>query len=233
MTSTGRDWDEVHLSEDPAIELLRHLGYTYLPPEDAERERHSLRDVVLVGRLEAALRKLNPWLAVEQVPQAVRGLTTIQAGSLIEANEHAHRAIVGGPTAQVETDGARQSKTIRYIDFDHPERNDLVVTRQFVVKGMKKHIIPDIVLFVNGIPLAVIECKSPTIGERWREDGVQNSCGTRRRPRAIGAWAPRTSSTPSRCSSPPAARTPSAAPSRRRTGSSASGRPRTPRRPRS
>ena len=173
MTSTGRDWDEVHLSEDPAIELLRHLGYTYLPPEDAERERHSLRDVVLVGRLEAALRKLNPWLAVEQVPQAVRGLTTIQAGSLIEANEHAHRAIVGGPTAQVETDGARQSKTIRYIDFDHPERNDLVVTRQFVVKGMKKHIIPDIVLFVNGIPLAVIECKSPTIGERWREDGVQ------------------------------------------------------------
>ena len=87
MTMTTQDWNEIHLSEDPAIELLQKLGYTFVPPEKLELERESLKEIVLVSRLEKKLKELNSWLSDENLKKAVRAITNVPATSLIEANE--------------------------------------------------------------------------------------------------------------------------------------------------
>lgn len=173
MTSARRRWNEEGLSETPAVELLQKLGYEYVAPEVLEAERASLREVVLVGRLEAALRRLNPWISDDNVHKAVRAVTNIQAASLIEANEKAYTALTYGIALEQDLGGGRQSRQVRFFDFDEPEQNEFVVTRQFEVKGAKKKIIPDVMIFVNGIPLVIIECKSPTIGEGWFQEAFE------------------------------------------------------------
>ena len=67
----------------------------------------------------------------------------------------------------------RKSHTVRFLDFDDPGRNEWIVTRQYRVLGSKKHVVPDVVAFVNGLPLAVVECKSPTIGDAWKAEAVK------------------------------------------------------------
>jgi type I restriction enzyme, R subunit len=93
MALLTRGWNEAGQSEDPAIELLLNLGYAYVPPDTLDAERDSLRDVVLVTRLETALRRLNPWLSDDNKHKAVRATTSTQAASLIEANETLHTAL--------------------------------------------------------------------------------------------------------------------------------------------
>ena len=156
----------------PAIELLEKLGYTYVPPETLDAERDSLRDVVLVARLEAALRRLNPWLSDDNLHKAVRAITSVQATSLIEANEALHTALSFGIALEQDLGDGRKNQQVRFFDFDNPANNDFVVTRQFKVKGARKHVIPDVVCFVNGIPLAIIEAKSPTLGDGWKHEAL-------------------------------------------------------------
>lgn len=170
MTPPHHPWDEAHLSEDPAVELLQLLGYTYAAPESLETERDTLREVVLVGRLAAALKKLNPWLSDSNVHKATRAITGVQGSSLIEINEKIFTALTYGTSLEQDRGDGKKGQTVRFFDFERPGRNDLLVTRQFKVKGTKKHIIPDVVVFVNGIPLVVIECKSPTLGDIWLKD---------------------------------------------------------------
>src|SRR4051812_6622200 len=96
MTPLDGAWNEAGQSEGPAIELIQKLGYTYVPPETLDAERDSLRDVVLVARLEVALRRLNPWLSDDNLHKAVRTITSVQAAGLIEANEALHTALSFG-----------------------------------------------------------------------------------------------------------------------------------------
>jgi type I restriction enzyme R subunit len=88
----GQDWNELHLSEDPAIEVLQALGYRYVAPEVLEAERESLKETVLTKRLGTALKKLNPWLSDDNAAKAIRTVTTIQAASLLDASEKVHGA---------------------------------------------------------------------------------------------------------------------------------------------
>ena len=83
-----------------------------------------------------------------------------------------HHAHLRHRLEQDRGDG-RKSHTVRFFDFDKPNRNEWIVTRQYKVLGSKKHVIPDIVVFVNGPPLAVVECKSPTIGDTWKAEAVK------------------------------------------------------------
>ena len=166
------NWDEAHLSEDPAVELLQRLGYTYVTAEALEAERETLRDVVLTTRLSAALKRLNPWLTDDNVRKAIKAVTGIQAASLIEANEKVWKALAYGTTVEQDRGDGKKGQDVRFFDFDNPTSNELVVTRQYKIKGSKKHIIPDVVVLVNGIPLVVIECKSPTLGDIWLRDAV-------------------------------------------------------------
>jgi type I restriction enzyme R subunit len=119
--------------------------------------------VILEDRLTVAIQKLNPWIDENNLKKAVRRATTVVATSTIEANEKIHRDLVHYFSLDQDRGSGRKGQTVRLIDFDHPDNNEFIVTNQFKVNGPQENIICDIVIFVNGIPLAVIECKSPTI----------------------------------------------------------------------
>lgn len=172
MTSPGKDWNEENLSENPAVIHLRRLGYVYVPPDLLDAERDSFKDVVLTKRLAAALKRLNPWLSEDNLHKAVRAVTNVSAASLIEASEKLHTALTYGISLEQDLGGGKKGQSVRFFDFDDPTKNEFIVTRQFKVQGSKKNIKPDIVVFVNGIPLAVIECKSPTLGEGWKAEAI-------------------------------------------------------------
>jgi type I restriction enzyme R subunit len=131
--------------------------------------RTSFREVLLKDRLAKALPRINlddegqPWLDEGRIRQAVNALDRLSAPKLMEANEAATQLLLEGVGVEGDPNklGGR-GRTVRFIDFDHPERNEFLLVRQFRVDG-RGSIIPDVVLFVNGIPLAVIECKSPSI----------------------------------------------------------------------
>jgi type I restriction enzyme R subunit len=165
-------WNEIGLSEDPAVELLERFGYTHVPAEELDRERASLLDVVLTTRLEVALKRLNPWLNEGNLQRAIREVTHVPAASLLDANEKLYTTLTRGISVTQDLGHGSRGQQVRYFDFAAPRHNDLVVTRQLRIKGPKKHIIPDLVLYVNGVPLAVIECKSPTIGEKWEHEAI-------------------------------------------------------------
>ncbi len=168
----GQGWNEENLSEAPAVENLRRLGYTYVPSEALDAERDSFKEVVLVKRLAAALKRLNPWLSDDNIQRAIRAVTSVQAASLIEVSEKLHTALTYGISLEQDLGDGKKGQTVRFFDFESPTRNEFVVTRQFRVQGSKKNIRPDIVLLVNGIPLVVIECKSPTLGEGWKAEAI-------------------------------------------------------------
>ena len=170
---TRARWDEAGLSEDPAVATLVALGWTYVAPEALIGERESMIEVVVRTRLAAALRRLNPGISDDNVRRATRTLANIVAANLLEASERAHTMLVHGIALEEDQGGARRSRQVRFVDFDAPERNEFVVTRQFEVKGGKATIRPDVVLLVNGIPIAVIECKSPTLGEKWLHEATE------------------------------------------------------------
>lgn len=170
--SLGREWNELNLSEDPGIGLLERLGYTYVARETLDAERETFKEVVLANRLSAAVKKLNPWISDANLKAVVRTVSSVQAASLIEANEKLYTILTYGPSVEQDRGSGKRGQTVRLIDFDDPSGNELIVTRQFTVRGAKKNIRPDAVLFVNGIPLVVIECKSPTLGDKWIVEAV-------------------------------------------------------------
>jgi type I restriction enzyme, R subunit len=156
-------WNEETLSENPAVELLEILGYKYLSPEQIEPLRESDRSSILIQPLQEALLNLNPWLTEDNLNRAIRTITKINAVNFIEANENAYNLLTRGTTVLQDLGSGMTSQTVRFIDFDNLDRNKYIITRQFPIKGTQVNIIPDLVVFVNGLPLAVIECKSPLI----------------------------------------------------------------------
>jgi type I restriction enzyme R subunit len=172
MTKHSQDWTEAALSEDPAVEVLVRLGYSYVPPEVLDAERETFKDAILAGRLRKSIERLNPHLTYDNVGRAVRAITHATGTSLGEINQGLHVAITHGITVQQDMGHGVQGQTVRLIDFDDPSRNDLLVTRQFKVKGATKHVIADAVVFVNGLPIAVLELKNPTLGDAWLHDAV-------------------------------------------------------------
>ncbi|MEZ4330895.1 MAG: type I restriction endonuclease subunit R [Myxococcota bacterium] len=172
MTKSSGAWNEAGQSEAPVVALLEQRGYDYAAPETLESERETLRDVVLGGRLESAIKKLNPWISDDNLHKSVRAVTDVAAASLIEANEKLYTALTYGIALEQDLGEGRKNQQVRFFDFDDPARNEFFVTRQYKVKGAKKHIILDVVCFVNGIPLAVIECKSPSLGDGWKAEAI-------------------------------------------------------------
>ncbi|HUF10916.1 MAG TPA: type I restriction endonuclease subunit R, partial [Rhodothermales bacterium] len=153
--------------EDAAIRWFEALGYEIEHgPEiaagepGAERIDPSYRDVVLEARLRRALERLNPHLPAEALEEAYRKLTRLDAPSLLERNRAAHRMLVNGVTVEYRRDGRIVGDVARVIDFDHPSNNDWVAVNQFTVCEGQNTRRPDVVVFVNGLPLAVIELKN-------------------------------------------------------------------------
>ena len=173
MSPETTGWDELHLAETPAVEMLQSRGYIYISPEDLERERTSLKEPIVTTRLAATLKRLNPWISDTNLARAVKVATQLPAASLAEANETLYTSLTYGIALEQDRGDGRKSHTVRFIDFDKANRNEWLGTRQYKVLGSKKHVIPDIVVLVNGLPLAIIECKSPTIGDTWKSEAVK------------------------------------------------------------
>lgn len=162
----NNEFDKV---EAPAIAQLVKLGWSYvkgkaLTPEHANQERTYLRDVVLVKHLEAAIKRINPWISEENLRKVSREVTHPNFAALMEYNQAFYQIMVNYLSVEQDLGKGRKGQTVKLIDFETPSNNDFLVTNQFKVEGAQ-NIIPDIICFVNGIPLAVIECKSPYISD--------------------------------------------------------------------
>jgi type I restriction enzyme, R subunit len=173
VTPAGVAWNEAGQSEDPAVALLVKLGFTYVPPENLEPERESLRDAVSETRLRTALSKLNPWLSDDNLHKAVRTITSVQASTLMEANEKLFASLFAGISLDQDLGAGKKGQQVRFFDFEKAQNNEFLVTRQYRVKGNKKHIVADVACLVNGIPLVLIECKNPTLGDAWKAEALE------------------------------------------------------------
>jgi type I restriction enzyme R subunit len=155
--------------EDAALAWLKDLGYAVVHGPDiaagelsAERSDPGFRDVVLENRLRNALARLNPKLPPEALEDAYRKAMRSDAPSLVERNRAVHRMLVKGIAVEYRReDGSIAGDQAKLIDFDKPENNDWLAVNQFTVAEGQHVRRPDIVLFVNGLPLAVIELKNP------------------------------------------------------------------------
>ena len=175
--------NEYSQAEEPARVLLERLGWTYVPREALASERSGEREVLLKGRLRAALLRLNEWLTKEQAERVIFELEHVNEVG-IARNQKIHEYLTFGLPLTVNTTHGQDSRNVRFFDFEHPEGglNEFVVTTQFRVRrGNEKSdteddqrvIKPDLVLFVNGIPLVVMEAKSPSLLDVWKSQAVR------------------------------------------------------------
>ncbi|MGO1503317.1 MAG: type I restriction endonuclease, partial [Marinobacter sp.] len=167
--------DEETKVEQPAISQLIKLGWQYVPGASLapvasgygsqKGERDYYRDVVLVNRLETALRKLNPWISDENLRKVMREITHPNHAALMEYNHDIYQMLVNYLSVEQDLGKGRKGQTVKIIDFDNPANNEFLCTNQFKIEGVNQNITPDIVCFVNGLPLAVVECKSPYVAD--------------------------------------------------------------------
>ena len=161
---------EDHSSQIPAVMQLMNLGYTYLSPDEVARERGGRQSNVLLNNiLEAQLRRINKVVYKDEeyeftdtaISGAIRTLKEVEYDGLITTNERIYDLLSLGRSFEQTIKGDKKSYTIRYIDWENPENNVFHVAEEFAVtrQGRQDTYRPDIVLFVNGIPLSVIECK--------------------------------------------------------------------------
>jgi len=148
-------------SELPAIQLFQALGYKSLDGSTQD-ERTSISEVILESRLKDAIKRINPWLNKNNINNAFKEITSVLATSTMEANERIHKLLSTQEyTPKQVIDCKETYRGVSYIDFEEPENNDWLVVNQLKFRGLEKNSIPDLTVFINGIPLAVIECKSP------------------------------------------------------------------------
>lgn len=153
-------------AEQAALTWLEALGWetAYGPdisPEGTRPERPSYREVILAQRLRAALERLNR-LPPEALEDAFRRLTHPEGATLEARNRAFHRMLTHGVTVEYRRpDGRIVGAQVRVLDFENPENNDFLAVNQFTVQETRRPRRPDIVLFVNGLPLAVVELKNP------------------------------------------------------------------------
>jgi len=152
--------------EQAALAWLESLGYTILSgmeiaPGESQAEREDYGQVVLERRLRQALQRLNPQAPADALEDAFRKLTRPDTPSLVAGNHTIHRYLVEGvPVEYQRPGGSIGGDLVRVLDYDDPENNEFLAVNQFTVVEDRRERRPDIVLFVNGLPLAVIELKN-------------------------------------------------------------------------
>lgn len=177
---------EKNISQQSAIDLLRSMGYAYISPEDCEAQRGGRYHVLLKDVLRGQLRRLNRYVyagaenefSAANIERAMEDLDAPLAEGLVRASEAIYDALLLGKSyPEIVGEGKTQSFNLRYIDWEHPENNLFHVTKEFSVDSRDRlhDVRPDFVLFINGIPFAVIECKAPLVGvEQAVEQSIRN-----------------------------------------------------------
>ncbi|MFM8332106.1 MAG: type I restriction endonuclease subunit R, partial [Candidatus Methylumidiphilus sp.] len=165
--------------EQAALAWFRELGYAVLhgpdiAPDGAHSERACYKDVVLWGRLRAAIARLNPGLPAEQVEIVARCVVNPNSPGLLSANQQIHQRLVGGVPVDIRVGADTRGALARIIDFDHPHNNDWAVVNQFTIEGPRQTRRPDTLIFLNGLPLGNLEIKNladenADIWAAWRQ----------------------------------------------------------------
>lgn len=173
---------EDHISQIPALQMLVNLGYTYLSPAEADRQRGGkTTNVLLEDVLRKQLKEINS-IRVSATKTSIFTDENIERGILalknlpmnegyIAASEKAYNLLTLGQALEQSVDGDKKSFTLQYIDWKNISNNVFHVTEEFSVmrSTSKEHYRPDLVLFVNGIPLCIIECKRPDMKEPLKQ----------------------------------------------------------------
>ena len=148
-----------------AIEQLEALGYSYIlgadiAPDADQPERESFEEVLLLKRLKESVARINPSIPYEARADAVKQLQRISSPELISKNEIFHRMLTEGIKVTYQKEGNTRGDLVWLIDFANPENNEFLVVNQFTIVENNKNKRPDVILFINGIPLVVIELKN-------------------------------------------------------------------------
>ena len=151
--------------EQEALELLKTMGYTHLFGPDIASDgpnpqRTSYSEVALQERLKDVIERLNPKAGRDACYEAARKLTAQTSPSVIESNERFHKMMTEGVPVECKKDGRIIWENLKVIDFDNPKNNDWVAVNQFTVEENGNNRRADIVLFVNGLPLVLMELKN-------------------------------------------------------------------------
>lgn len=165
---------EINASQRPALALFEAMGYTYISPADCDRQRGSRYHVLLRDILRGQLRRLNRYayagaeneFSAANIERAMEDLDEPLTDGLVRTSEKIYDALLLGKSyPETVGDGKMLSFNLKYIDWDNPQNNVFHVTEEFAVdsRDRQHNARPDIVLFINGIPFAVIECKAPHI----------------------------------------------------------------------
>jgi type I restriction enzyme R subunit len=159
---------ESHVEQD-ALRWLADLGWAVghgpeLSPIDARtpgRERDSYRDVVLRRRLREAIGRLNPQIPAGALDEAARRVLNPNIPGLVQANRQVHRWLVEGVPVEYQKGGETRGDRVRLVDWADPARNDWLAVNQFSIQGPKLTRRPDLLLFLNGLPVVLVELKNP------------------------------------------------------------------------
>ncbi|EHL24677.1 HsdR family type I site-specific deoxyribonuclease [Acidovorax sp. NO-1] len=152
--------------ERETLAWLQDVGYTHRYGPDiafdgTTPERADYRQVLLPFRLREAINRLNPGVPAAAREDAIKQVTDLGIPSLLSANRAFHKMLVGGIPVQYQKDGETRGDFVRLIDWAHTEKNEWWAINQFTIKGPHKTRRPDIILFVNGLPLVLLELKNP------------------------------------------------------------------------
>lgn len=167
--------DERNHVELPLLDQLKGLGWEVLDLDkqqtSGQTHRSNLTEVLMLPVLRAQLKVIQPWLEDDQADNAIRQLQAWPGKNLLQNNQHVFRLLQEGVSVGENRATGEKSPTVRFIDFEQPANNRFMAVCQFKVRirGTEHHIIPDVVLFVNGMPLVVIEAKSPKVKDALPE----------------------------------------------------------------
>ncbi|MGZ0879604.1 type I restriction endonuclease subunit R [Priestia megaterium] len=157
------EYTEVEL---PFIEQLKNYGYAYIEGSKLDEERMTRASIVLEDRLASSVKKLNPWITDYNVQKVVKQLVTVQSEDLWHANKMMFDWLFGqGISIAQDLGTGKKNQTVHLFDFDDVEKNEFLVVNQISYENANGTIRPDIVIYINGLPLVLVECKSPKL--KW------------------------------------------------------------------
>ncbi len=155
-----------NMAEQAALDWFEELGYQRvfgpdIAPQGPQQERENYKVVVLADRLLTAMARINPHIPAAVLEDAARQVIHGNAAGLMQANRQFHRWLTDGVPVEINRDGETLGDRVKLIDFGNVDSNEWVAINQFSIEGPKHTRRPDIVVFINGLPLAVIELKNP------------------------------------------------------------------------
>lgn len=165
--------------EQLCLEWFQSIGYDYvcgydIAPDGDRPERNDYRQIVLFGRLLARLKVLNPHIPESVLEQVSREIAKPEFPVLIKSNKAFHRMLLEGVKVEYKEEGEEKHDYVQLIDFANPANNQFLVVNQYTITGAKGNRRPDVIVFINGLPLAVLELKNPAdanadIWQAWQQ----------------------------------------------------------------